>query len=524
MKKLASIEKLENWIDSYLNFEKTPKKNIFWLDTMRFFCEKFGQPQDFAPCFHVAGSKGKGSVSMFIASILDEAGYKTGLYTSPHILDFIERVSSPCGAFEEEAYNRAVEEIMNGVQSIPTEELPGQRPITWFELVTLFSFLVFRQAKVDYSVFEVGLGGRLDSTNVVTPKVSVITPIELEHTEFLGDTLEKIAFEKGGIIKENTPVVIAKQRPEVRKVFEKIAAEKHAEAIFVEDAIQDFHFKIKKISDCIKNNTFLTVNPRNFKDDSINFHTSSQQNQNISLMKVSFLSKLFKRPIQTDTLLVGHFQAENAALAALALKTALPNISEEVIERGLTKAKLPARFEIIQAPQSFENIPFLVMDGAHTVNSVRFTIETMNQVFGKTDGRSENVKACPVVGTEQQSFKLPSRNHNSEQAIRPTLLFACAADKDAKDIAPLFKNQFDSVFLTKPGNVKQSDLETLAKAFSDAEIPYDLNEDFETQIKKAFDHANASKSILLVTGSFYLIAEVKKFLQNHSIICQQPDN
>lgn len=489
MKKLASIEKLENWIDSYLNFEKTPKKNIFWLDTMRFFCEKFGQPQDFAPCFHVAGSKGKGSVSTFIASILDEAGYKTGLYTSPHILDFIERVSSPSGAFEEEAYNRAVEEIMSGVKAIPTEELPGQRPITWFELVTLFSFLVFRQAKVDWSVFEVGLGGRLDSTNIVNPKVSVITPIELEHTEFLGDTLEKIAFEKGGIIKENTPVVIARQRPEVRKVFEKIAEEKHARAIFVEDAIQDLNFQIKNISNCIKNNTNITIGSQNFKEDGIKNHTISQENKNISLMNVSFSSNIFKRSIQTDTLLLGRFQAENAALAALAVKAALPNISEDAIERGLAKAKLPARFEIVQNPKDFENIPFLVMDGAHTVNSVRFTMETLSQVFGKTDGRSQNT---PVTRT---------------------LLFACAADKDAKDIAPLFKNQFESVFLTKPGNVKQSDLERLADAFDKAEIPYDLNEDFETQIKKAFEHANAHKSILLVTGSFYLIAEVKKFLR-----------
>jgi len=488
MKKLASIEKLENWIDSYLNFEKTPKKNIFWLDTMKFFCEKFGQPQDFAPCFHVAGSKGKGSVSVFIASILDEAGYKTGLYTSPHILDFIERVSSPRGAFEEEAYNRAVEEIMSGVQSIPTEELPGQRPITWFELVTLFSFLVFRQAKVDYSVFEVGLGGRLDSTNVVNPKVSVITPIELEHTEFLGDTLEKIAFEKGGIIKGNTPVVIAKQRPEVRKVFEKIAAEKHAEAIFVEDVIQNLNFEIRNVSGCIKNNTETTIGSRFFGTNCIKNHTTLTQNYNFSLMSVSFSSKIFKRPIQTDTLLVGRFQAENAALAALAVKIALPNISEEAIEKGLAKAKLPARFEIVQNTKGFEDIPFLVMDGAHTVNSVRFTMETMNQVFGKTDARSQN------------------------ETVAKTLLFACAADKDAKDIAPLFKNQFDSIFLTKPGNVKQADLETLAKAFDDAEIPYDLSEDFETQIKKAFDHANANKSILLVTGSFYLIAEVKKFL------------
>lgn len=489
MKKLASIEKLENWIDSYLNFEKTPKKNIFWLDTMRFFCEKFGQPQDFAPCFHVAGSKGKGSVSTFIASILDEAGYKTGLYTSPHILDFIERVSSPSGPFEEEAYNRAVEEIMSGVQSIPTEELPGQRPITWFELVTLFSFLVFRQAKVDWSVFEVGLGGRLDSTNIVNPKVSVITPIELEHTEFLGDTLEKIAFEKGGIIKENTPVVIARQRPEVRKVFEKIAEEKQAQAIFVEDAIQNLSFEIKNISNCIKNNTNITIGSQNFKEDGIKNHTISQENKNISLMNVSFFSNIFKRPIQTGTLLIGHFQAENAALAALAVKTALPNISEDAIERGLAKAKLPARFEIVQNPKDFENIPFLVMDGAHTVNSVRFTMETLSQVFGKTAGRSQNI------------------------TVARTLLFACAADKDAKDIAPLFKKQFESVFLTKPGNVKQSDLERLADAFDKAEISYDLNEDFETQIKKAFEHANAHKSILLVTGSFYLIAEVKKFLR-----------
>lgn len=490
MKKLASIEKLENWIDSYLNFEKTPKKNIFWLDTMKFFCEKFGQPQDFAPCFHVAGSKGKGSVSTFIASILDEAGFKTGLYTSPHILDFIERVSSPSGAFEEEAYNRAVEEIMSGVQAIPTEELPGQRPITWFELVTLFSFLVFRQAKVDWSVFEVGLGGRLDSTNIVNPKVSVITPIELEHTEFLGDTLEKIAFEKGGIIKENTPVVIARQRPEVRKVFEKIAEEKHARAIFAEDAIQNLSSEIKNISNCIKNNTDITIGSQNFKEDSIKNHTISQENKNISLMNVSFSSNIFKRPIQTDTLLLGRFQAENAALAALAVKTALPNISEDAIERGLAKAKLPARFEIVQNPKGFENIPFLVLDGAHTVNSVRFTMETLNQVFGKTDGRLQNNR---------------------------TLLFACAADKDATDIAPLFKNQFesnhsDSVFLTKPGNVKQSDLERLADAFDKAEISYDLNEDFEMQIKKAFEHANANKSILLVTGSFYLIAEVKRCL------------
>ncbi|MCR4822870.1 MAG: bifunctional folylpolyglutamate synthase/dihydrofolate synthase [Treponema sp.] len=487
MKKLESIAKLESWIDSYLNFEKTPKKNIFWLDTMKFFCEKFGHPENAAPCFHVAGSKGKGSISTFIASILDEAGYKTGLYTSPHILDFIERVSSVRGPFEDQIYDKAVEEIMKGVQSIKTEELPGQRPITWFELVTLFSFLVFRQAKTDYSIFEVGLGGRLDSTNVVNPVCECIGPIELEHTEFLGDTVEKIAYEKGGIIKENSTVIIARQKASVRKVFEKIAEEKHARAIFVEDTIDSLTYEIKNISDCIKNNTVLDKNNDDLSKDCLLFHTSSQKEVNIPLMNLSFSSKIFKRPIHLSPLLPGAFQAENAALAAIAVKTVLPNVSEDVIEKGLSKARLPGRFEILRNPfdkKSGEAVneksPFLILDGAHTLNSVKFTMETTEKVFGQ------------------------DRNK--------ILLFACAADKDAKDIAPLFKDKFTSVFLTKPGNVKAADLDSLKKAFDQAEISYQLDEDFEKQIKKALTKASAENSILLVTGSFYLIAEVKKIL------------
>ncbi|MBQ8013305.1 MAG: bifunctional folylpolyglutamate synthase/dihydrofolate synthase [Treponema sp.] len=506
---------MESWIDSYLNFEKTPKKNIFWLDTMRFFCEKFCQPQDFAPCFHVAGSKGKGSVSTFIASILDEAGFKTGLYTSPHILDFIERVSSPRGPFEEEAYDRAVKEIMSGVQAISQEELPEQRLITGFELVTLFSFLLFRQAKVDWSVFEVGLGGRLDSTNIVNPKVSVITPIELEHTEFLGDTLEKIAYEKGGIIKENTPVVIARQQASVRKVFEKIALEKGAKAIFMEDAVESLDFKIKNISECIKNNTFLTNGSTDFNNTCIKNHTSLENKGILPLMSVSFSSKIFSRSVKTTLQLLGKFQAENAALAALAVKTALPTISEEIIERGLSKAKLPARFEILRNPSDSKcdsqnessqmQKSLIVLDGAHTVNSVTFTMETMRQVFGER-------KSEKTAATFQEKSS-PEFSESPAPFSHRILLFACAADKDAKDIAPLFKNQFDEIFLTKPGDVKQSDLGKLKSAFDEAGIPYDCNEDFEAQIKKALAEANVNKSILLVTGSFYLIAEVKKFMQ-----------
>lgn len=463
MKEEKSSQKIidfEKWLDSYLNFEKTPQKNIFWLKTMEFFCTKLKQPQDFAPCFHVAGSKGKGSVSLFIASILEAAGFKAGLYTSPHILDFLERVTLAGKKFDKKIYEDAADELIKAVSSVKKEELPGGRGITWFELVTLFAFLVFRQAKVDFSVYEVGLGGRLDSTNVVNPVCECIGPIELEHTEFLGDTVEKIASEKGGIIKKNSKVVIARQAASVRKVFEEIAEKQNAKAFFVEDEIKDLEFKIQKVS-------------------------SSDEKKKIPHMKISFSSRFFSRPVKADLKMLGRIQAENAALASLAVKIALPEITEEEIEAGLSKAALPARFEVESSPSGFDEIPYVVLDGAHTVNSERFTMETMEESGLLSYGGGK----------------------------KAALLFGCAADKDVEDIAPLFKGNFRKVYLTKPGNVKISNPEKMKKAFSDSGIEFDYDGDFLSQIRKAFSDAQKNKSVILVTGSFYLVAEVEKILK-----------
>ena len=190
-------------------------------------------------------------------------------------------------------------------------------------------------------MIEVGLGGRLDATNVVTPRISVITPIELEHTEFLGDTLEKIAAEKGGIIKERVPVIIAEQKPSVRKVFEEIARSKNAPIFFVDQIARNMH--------CFYSTDFG--------------------------MNVEFESNLFKRKISAKLRLLGEFQAQNAVLAACAVKAVLPEISEEAIEAGLEKAFLPGRFEMTKNG-NYPNIPLIILDGAHTVNSTRFTIQT----------------------------------------------------------------------------------------------------------------------------------------------------
>lgn len=442
----SAIGNFEEFADEYLNFEKTPAKNIFWLDTMEFLCKRFGNPELSCPTIHIAGSKGKGSVSMMAARILDEAGYKTGLYSSPHILDFIERIGDCNGPFDETVYEKSVKELIDLVESIKLEDLPGERPITWFELVTLLGFLSFRNAKCNYGVFEVGLGGRLDATNVLKPQVCCINQIELEHTEFLGDTVEKIAFEKGGIIKENTPVIIAEQKESVREVFRKIAAEKHAPVYFVDE--------ISKISEIVYKNRQLHC-------------------------KIS--SSFFKRPLELYISMLGDFQARNAAMASLAVKLMLPDLDESIIERGLSKATLPGRFEIQDN---------LVFDGAHTVRSVEFTLNTFREIFGNG---------------ERTNFHL---------------LFGCAADKEVEKIALMFKDKFSNVTITKPGNVKESNMERMKAAFDSAGIEYFSCADYLKAIPYALKKADEEKAVLLVTGSFYLVSEVKKFLISQKCLCQ----
>ncbi len=442
---MKAIDVFVDWLDNYLNFEHQPEKNIFWLDTIDFLCKRFNNPQDAAPCIHIAGSKGKGSVSKMISCILDEAGYNVGLYTSPHIIDFRERITTPNGFFKEEIYEEAIKELVPNIESIM--QLPCDRPITWFELVTVYSFLCFRQAKVDWSVFEVGLGGRLDATNVIRPKICCITPIELEHTEFLGDTLEKIAAEKAGIIKNCTPVVIAPQQSQsVKTVISEKAFTKHAPYYFVDELITGANYSF---------------------------------NDKQKTMKIHLESSIFNRPLETQMKLLGKMQVQNAAQAAITVRKIFPNLDEAVIERGLAKATLPGRFEVIENLKNYENIPEIVLDGAHTVNSIRLTLDTLNKMYG--------------------DYKI-------------NLLFACAADKDIKDIADLFKYRFENIYLTIPGDIKKSDINTAEECFKNSGLKFEANKNYKEIIKKALKESAEKGNVLLVTGSFYLLAEIKKII------------
>ena len=450
----TAIQCLEEWLDSYLNFEKLPKKGIFWLDTIKFLCQRFSNPQKSFKSIHIAGSKGKGSVSTMLSSIIKEYKGNCGLYTSPHILSLAERITNSHTFLDETIYEESLKELMAKVESIIPEQLPNQREITWFELVTLYSFLCFRKANFSWAVYETGLGGRLDSTNILEPELSIITPIELEHTEFLGNTISEIAFEKAGIIKNNVPVCISKQSKEALEVILNKAKEVNAPVFYIEDYLENLSY----------------VFPSKESD--------------VKTMEVSIkFKKLFSRPIKINLSLIGKVQAENASLACLCAKILFPEISEEIIEKGLNKCTLQGRFEIAKNPLNKKSE--IIYDGAHTVKSIKGTLDSYKRIF-----HIENHKGI--------------------------LIFAVAADKDIEHIAKeiIESKLFKEIHITKPGSVKQSDISKVVNTFQElsknCDIKLNHSEDYSKVIEEALKSTKEENVPLLITGSFYLVAEAKK--------------
>lgn len=195
------------------------------LDNTYILCERLNNPEKKFKSIHIAGTNGKGSTSHMIAAILQESGYSTGLYTSPHLWDFRERIRVNGKMIEKDAVEEFVEFIMPSVNEI--------KP-SFFELTVAMAFWYFSEKKTDFAVIETGMGGRLDSTNVIQPVLSVITNIGLDHTDKLGNTLEAIAKEKAGIIKLNTPVIIGNTQEETTEVFRSFAKDKNAPVLFAD--------------------------------------------------------------------------------------------------------------------------------------------------------------------------------------------------------------------------------------------------------------------------------------------------
>jgi dihydrofolate synthase/folylpolyglutamate synthase len=252
-----------NWMFTQLPMFQRQGKTAFKKDLTNsiLLSEHLNFPETKFKTIHVAGTNGKGSTSHMLASILQEAGYKVGLYTSPHLKDFRERIK----------INGEVIKKIEVINFIKKNQLFFEtHNLSFFEMTVGLAFDCFAKQQVDIAIIEVGLGGRLDSTNIITPEVSVITNIGLDHTQFLGNTLPEIAFEKGGIIKNNIPVVIGEYQKEVFPVFEEIAKKRNSELYVASDTIKKSYesdlkgtYQLNNIKTVVK--TMKVLQSRGFK-------------------------------------------------------------------------------------------------------------------------------------------------------------------------------------------------------------------------------------------------------------------
>lgn len=238
------------WLQQFYNSEQksTYNQNIYRLDRMKSLLAHFKNPHLTIPAIHIAGSKGKGSTAAYCASILAVYNFKVGLYTSPHICSYKERITCNNIFFPDEIYCSQIQKIQKELPSF----IKGQNssiPLipTLFELLTLLAFLVFNQANCDVAVIEVGLGGRLDATNCIVPLLSIITQIEKEHTAYLGNSLKKIATQKAGIIKESRPFLLTKQKHVVTKTFIKTANRLSAPIYTTQEQLKKYNIDLTLI-------------------------------------------------------------------------------------------------------------------------------------------------------------------------------------------------------------------------------------------------------------------------------------
>jgi dihydrofolate synthase/folylpolyglutamate synthase len=333
-----ALDYIYSFVDYSLtrNLRYSPEK--FNLSRMERFFEIIGNPQKNFGIIHVAGTKGKGSICAMITSILSHGGYKTGFYSSPHMIDFAERIR-----IGEKLISH--KELISYVDYLKPYIAQVDR-ITTFEITTALAFKYFSDLKVEFAVIEVGLGGRFDATNVVEPLVSVISTISFDHTRILGNTLSKIAFEKAGIIKKGVPVVVSRQKKTALQTIENIAQQKNSPLINAKE-------KYKILSG---------IKSLDFQDFKITWN--SHQSENIRLP------------------LIGDHQLENSRTAFAVIEELRKqgiNISDRAVIDGFRRVDWPGRFEIIQKE------PMVIIDGAHNPESFRNLRNTIRDYLPNKD-------------------------------------------------------------------------------------------------------------------------------------------
>ncbi|MFO7729749.1 MAG: folylpolyglutamate synthase/dihydrofolate synthase family protein [Spirochaetia bacterium] len=447
------VEELFAYFGSFVNFEQKQKQTIreYRLDRMHQLLKFFGNPQTQLHTIHIAGSKGKGSTAIYLARGLEALGFTTGLYSSPHISNYRERITRAGNFFPTELYLKVGGRIKKALPEFSRTVLAGEAEPTAFELFTLYAFLLFLEAGCSYAVIETGIGGRLDATNVITPQAAVITPIELEHTDILGSTLEQIASEKAGIIKPRVPVFVSRQGEKALGVLREKAEHMESPFYYFPDYLQEFSASVDSLG------TRLRLK---WKDDSQGKNNSrTPQDKEVAL----------KLTMQ------GEVQAENAALALSVMRVLLPeqfaSSSYPAMLQAVASAGLPGRME------KCRSAPAVILDGAHTPSSIQRTVAAFQQVYGS-------------------------------QGI---CIFGSVEGKNTLAMAEAVTKAFSDIIISQPGRFKPNSPEDVVKVFHSLTASAELITNPSTALQKALELSGDTRPIL-VTGSFYMVAEIRPLL------------
>ena len=445
------------YIDSFINFEKIPKYQYaasFILERMVALLDELGNPHKGLNVIHVAGSKGKGSVCAITAYILKEAGYKVGLYTSPHLMDSKERIrildnsnnvkgegwggDNFEGMIKEEEINKLIEEIEPVAEKFREHEKLGK--VSFFEILTACAFLYFKQQQVDIAILETGMGGRLDATNVAVPLACGITNISLEHTDKLGGTLTKIAHEKAGIIKNEGIVVNASQEKETRDVIRKTCKKKNAKLY---EAGKDIKYSILRSNEL--GQVFDLETPwHDYKNLELNLIGAHQiENASISIGMIEVIKKKF-------------------------------DIKENNIREGLKKATWPGRLQIIRKN------PNIILDGAQNPASMSALISSIKGIF---------------------KYK------------KLICVFGISSDKDIEGVIGILDAVSDIIILTEAKDNPRAEKVSKLKGYFQSSRPgiqeiKDVDEALDEAIKIA-----DKEDLIVVTGSLFVVGNALNYFK-----------
>jgi dihydrofolate synthase/folylpolyglutamate synthase len=438
-----ALDFIYSFIDFSMKRHVDDAHRFFKLDRMNKMMALLDNPHKCFPSVHVAGTKGKGSTASFIASALEQAGYKVGLYTSPHLVEFTERIQINHQQIKKNELIELTDQIKPLTKKVPE--------ITTFELTTAIAFDWFARENVDIAVIEVGLGGRLDATNVITPEVSVITSISFDHTAVLGNTLTEIAYEKGGIIKPGIPVVVSPQTDEAKAELVRIATEREAPITLVEETIDYLEQKHS-----LKGQTAI------FSSTSV--RRPSRHN-------------LTNTPLILELPLLGLHQVQNAATALAALEVLRSrgwHLTRKNVQQGFAHVVWPTRFEIIR-----ENPP-IALDSAHNGDSMRRLRETLDEYFPN----------FPFI-----------------------LVFGASADKEMQAMLEGILPRIESVITTQSIHPRAKDAKELQDLIEPFGVPVIAITPAEAAITKALELAEHSKGII-VSGSMFIASAAREILKS----------